>query len=35
MRKVDTGFSHQSRPKLLESITFYDFGLIQSEIIVI
>jgi hypothetical protein len=33
--KVDTGFPHNSRSKYLESITFYDFGLIQSKIIVI
>jgi len=32
---VDTGFSQESRSKALESITFYDFGLIQSKIIVI
>jgi hypothetical protein len=33
--KVGAGFSLQSRSKILESITFYDFGLIQSKIIVI
>jgi hypothetical protein len=33
--KLDTGFPHGSRSKHLESITFYDFGLIQSKIIVI
>jgi hypothetical protein len=33
--KAGTGFSRQSRSKILESITFYDFGLIQSKIIVI
>jgi hypothetical protein len=33
--KVGTGFSRQSRSKILESITFYDFELIQSKIIVI
>jgi hypothetical protein len=33
--KVDTGFSPKSRSNSLESSTFYDFGLIQSKIIVI
>jgi hypothetical protein len=32
---VDAGFPHESRSKCVESITFYDFGLIQSKIIVI
>jgi hypothetical protein len=39
MRKVDTGFSAQSRSKKLESITFHEFGdefeLKQSKLIVI
>jgi len=30
-----TGFSHESRSKHLESITFYEFGLFQSKLIVI
>jgi hypothetical protein len=34
-KKMGTGFSLRSRSKILESITFYDFGLIQSNIIVI
>jgi len=35
MGKMGAGFSRQSRSKRLESVTFYDFGLIQSKIIVI
>jgi len=32
---VDTGFSRQTRSKHLESITFFEFGLIQSKLDVI
>jgi len=32
---VGTGFSQKSRSKLLESITFYDFGATRPKIIVI
>jgi hypothetical protein len=35
MRKSVSGFSRKSRSKYLESITFMDFGLIQSKVIVI
>jgi hypothetical protein len=34
-KKAGADFSRISRSKILESITFYDFGLIQSKIIVI
>lgn len=33
--KVGAGFSQKSRSKTLEAITFYDVGLLQSDIIVI
>jgi hypothetical protein len=33
--KAGTGFSRKSGSKIWESITFYDFGLVQSKIIVI
>jgi len=32
---VRSGFPPATRSNVLESITFYDFGLIQSKIIVI
>jgi hypothetical protein len=33
--KAGAGFSRNSRSKISESITFYDFGWFQSKIIVI